>query len=204
MRLLVVEDDGPLREAMCAAATSWQFLLPGGLPERRLVSFTEVREADSMEAGIKALVEPVDVLLVDVRLGEKSGIQVAEHASKLDLAPLTLAISGQATAAEGFRLAALGVRAYLSKPFDMHELRAALALLFTEPPDLTPGARAQVGFRHVHTVQDEVKVAMLKRALTLEEGNITRAATRLGVTRTAVQQMLDRYGLPRSTGVSKQ
>jgi len=181
---------------------SWQFEVPGR-PETQLLAFTEVREADSVEAGIAALAEPADLLVVDVRLGDKSGITVAEHASKLDTAPPTLAISGQATAAEGFRLAALGVRAYLSKPFDMHELRKAIQLVFSQPPDLTPGARAQVGYRHVHTVQDEVKVAMLRRALTLEEGNITRAAGRLGVTRTAVQQMLDRYGLPRNTGLGK-
>jgi hypothetical protein len=41
---------------------------------------------------------------------------------------------------------------------------------------------------------------MLKRALQLEAGNMTRTARRLGVTRAAVQQMVDRYELPRGWG----
>ena len=61
----------------------------------------------------------------------------------------------------------------------------------------------QVGFRHIHAVQDEVKRAMLKRALQLESGNISHAARRLGITRAAVQQMIDRFELPRSKRETK-
>jgi len=196
MRLLVVEADDSLRTAIRSAAKSWTFAVARGSDAR----FATITEAESVCGAIRHLTEPLDVMIVDVKLGSESGLTVVEHANGLERAPAVLAVSDQATAAVGFQLARLGARGCLAKPFAMEDLRAAIQLMLAEPPDLAPSAKAQVGYRHIHTVQDEVKRAMLKRAFTLEDGNITRAARRLGVTRTAVQQMLDRYGLPRSLG----
>lgn len=197
MRLLVVECDRELRQAICTCAAGWTFALP---PDSvaPIATFKQIREADSVSTAITRLSEVADVLIVSTQLGAESGLTVVEHASRLDQAPATLALSDHATAAVGFQLAKLGARGCLGTPFAMDELRAAIQAILAEPPDLAASARAQVGYRHIHTVQDEVKCAMLKRAFTLEDGNITRAARRLGVTRTAVQQMLDRYGVPRS------
>ena len=196
MRMLLVEDDIPLRDALAEAASDWTVTIPsdGGFRE---VVFSEIRRAATVIEALRELSTPVDLLVVDVRLGPESGIDIVRYASDLEVTPTILAISGKATATEAFELAALGVRGYLGKPFDMRELRAAIEGALAKPPDLEQGAMAQVGFRHIHAVQDEVKLAMLKRALQMEAGNITRAARRLGVTRAAVQQMLDRYGLPR-------
>jgi two-component system response regulator RegA len=198
MRLLVVEDDVPLREAICAAARNWAFLLPevAGVREGR---FHAIAQAGGLQEGVAQLEKPVDMVILDVKLGEESGLELVEHMRRSGRVPAILSVSGQATAAEAFHLAARGVRGYLAKPFDMHELRAAIAAIFAVPPDLSSGAMAQVGYRHIHVVQDEVKRAMLKRALESESGNISRAARRLGVTRAAVQQMLDRYGFPRAS-----
>jgi DNA-binding response OmpR family regulator len=193
MRMLVVEDDVALREAICASAANWTINLPDG----RAARFEEILQASSVDEGTSALSAGFNLLLVDVKLGTDSGITLAERASRAQTVPLVLAMSRQATATEAFQLAALGVRGYLGKPFDMRELREAIQAVFQHPPDLGPTAMAQVGHRHIHVVQDQVKIAMLKRALNLENGNITRAARRLGITRAAVQQMLDRYEIPR-------
>jgi two-component system response regulator RegA len=195
MRLLIVEDDVALREAIRASAANWAIVVRD--PHEREAHFTQIAEASTVAECITHLATPCDVLIVDVRLREESGLRVVEHARQSKTLPLILAMSGQATAQEAFQLATLGVGAYLGKPFDMRELRASIQGLFESPPDLAASAMAQVGHRQIHVVQDEVKSAMLRRALALEDGNITRAARRLGVTRTAVQQMLDRYGLPR-------
>lgn len=201
MRVLIVEDDEPLRQAVVSAARTWSVQVGHGETSRS-VPLSNIVEAGSVEEGLTRLSQGCDLLIVDVRLGSESGLRIVEAANRLDPAPVMLAVSGQATANEGFHLAALGVRGYLGKPFDMRELRAAIQGAFLEPPPLEHNAMAQVGHRHIHAVQDEVKKAMLRRALQLDGGNITRAAKRLGITRAAVQQMLDRYGIPRNFGSS--
>lgn len=196
MRTLLVEDDIPLREAIREAASAWKVRVPDGGREREM-SLGEIRTAETVLGAVTELEHRFDLLIVDVKLGSESGIDIVRHARTLTWVPTILAISGKATATEAFELAALGVRGYLGKPFDLRELRAAIEAVLSSPPDLEPTAQAQVGHRHIHAVQDEVKLAMLKRALQLENNNLTRAARRLGITRTAVQQMLDRFGLPR-------
>jgi two-component system response regulator RegA len=198
MRVLLIEDDVPLRDAIRDAAINWTVEVPHQGAVRQ-VSFDSVGTASSVPEALAALRDLFDLVIVDVRLGDESGITIVRQAHELSVMPTMIAISGKATATEAFELASLGVRGYLGKPFDMHELRAAIQAVLAEPPALGHGAMAQVGHRHIHAVQDEVKVAMLKRALQLEDGNLTRAAKHLGITRAAVQQMLDRYDLPRPT-----
>jgi two-component system response regulator RegA len=195
MKLLVVEDDDDLREAICESASGWTFQVSRA--GQTGAGFSFVTQARSIDEGKERLADNYDLLILDLRLGGENGIALAKHAKGSPTAPAILCISGQATAQEAFQLAALGVRGYLAKPFDMRELRAAIQGVFDTAPDLSDPAMAQVGHRPIHVVQDEVKVAMVKRALALENGNITHAAKRLGVTRAAVQQMIDRYGLPR-------
>jgi len=197
MRLLVVAADVRLRATIRSSAPGWTFRRPGD-PRAPEATFAAVTDAGSASEAMAHFDAPIDVLIVDIDVGVDSGLRVVEHASRIDRPPATLVISGDATAAVGFQLAKLGARGCLGKPFEMDDLQAAIQTILTQPPDLGPSARAQVGYRHIHTVQDEVKAAMLKHAFTLEDGNITRAAKRLGVTRTAVQQMLDRYGVPRT------
>jgi len=196
MSLLIVEENDALRAEILRAAARWSFGSTGsGSP---LAAFTTIREARSVHEALQALEQPVDVVVVDIHLGPHSGLEVVQRASELDRVPAVFAITDRATAGVGFALAKLGARGCLGLPFEMAELRTAIETMLAEPPDLAAFAKAQVGYRHIHVVQDEVKSAMLKQAFVLEHGNITRAARRLGVTRTAVQQMLDRYGLPRS------
>lgn len=199
MRVLLVEDDIPLRDAIQNAALDWTVRIHTNGRDHE-VRPSEILVAASVAEGLAQLERGSELLIVDVRLGTENGLAIVRRALEIEPATTILAISGQATATEAFQLAALGVRGYLGKPFDLHELRAAIQGALEAPPDLQPGARAQVGYRPIHAVQDEVKLAMLKRALQLGDGNITHAAKRLGITRTAVQQMIDRYGLPRSRG----
>jgi two-component system, response regulator RegA len=192
MKALVVEDDSPLREAIATTSVRWRLQTPSGE-----VRIDEVLEAGDVAEGIRLVESDIDLLLVDVRLGDQSGIRVVEASRKRgDQLPI-LAMSGQATATEAFQLAALGVRGYLGKPFDMRELKESVQSVLGAAPDLEERAAEQVGFKHIHVVQDVVKRAMLKRALVMADGNVSQAARYLGITRTAVQQMLDRFDVPR-------
>lgn len=191
MRLLVVEDDPQLRGAIVEASEGWRFELA---PDRR-VRFEEIDEADDVDEGIAMLEHRPDLVLVDVRLGAGSGLSVARAAAEMHPAPLLLAMSGQASAGEAFALAQTGVRGYLAKPFDLTQLRATIDGVLQEPPSLDPHIKAQVGQVYIHTVQDNVRRAMVEQALARSGGNFVHAARLLGVSRQAVQQMVDRLGL---------
>ncbi len=196
--MLLVEDDAALSEAIKAAAAAWTIELTEQQREARRSS-VELTAATNLREGLERLREATfDLILTDIALGSDSGLHLVAQARKLEPAPVIIAISGEATAAQAFALSELGVRGYLAKPFDLHELRATIQSVMAQPPDVEGAAMAQVGHRPIHAVQDEVKRAMLKRALQQESGNISRAAKRLGVTRAAVQQMIDRFELPRN------
>lgn len=174
------------------------------LMRRTLLRLMELRSAALHEAAtvtdaVRVLREehktgrPVDLVLLDVRLGDESGVDVAAFASHLIPAPAVIAISGSANAAEGFALAHHGVRAYVPKA-ELAERMDELMALARGAPAPDPLFKAQVGVRSVKDMQDSVRDVMLDQALALEKGNQARAAKRLGVTRQAVQQMMRRRG----------
>ncbi len=152
-----------------------------------------VLEADSVTSAARTLrkEDDIDLILLDVRLGDESGVEVAVFASHLNPAPAVIAISGSADATEGFALACYGVRAYIPKA-ELAERMDELIVLARAAPALDPMLKAQVGVRSVKEMQEAVRDMMLDQALALEEGNQARAAKRLGVSRQAVQQMMRR------------
>lgn len=178
--VLVVEDD-PL---MC----------------RTLVRLMEPRsqkivEAQSVTAAARELRaardEPIDLVLLDVRLGDESGIDVARLASEMRPAPAVIAISGAAEGSEGFALAVHGVRAFIPKA-ELADRMDELVYWARTAPALDPLLKAQVGVRGVKELQETVRDTMLDQALALEEGNAPRAAKRLGITRQALHQLIQR------------
>jgi two-component system, response regulator RegA len=174
-RLLIVEDDIHLREAIAAAGRSWGM---------------EITEAGSVADARAALSCAPDLLLLDVRLPDGSGLECAQAARALTPAPLVIAISGAATPEESFALAQVGVRAFVSKPVTLEGLRQAFLRALETPDDLGVHAVAQVGKVPVQTVTQAVRKAMVRQALALTKGNRTETAALLGVTRQAVQQMI--------------
>jgi hypothetical protein len=56
-------------------------------------------------------------------------------------------------------------------------------------------AAALVGRVHIDLVQDRTALAMLKEALRRTDGNYTKAARLLGITRQGIQQMVARFDI---------
>lgn len=189
MRILIVEDDDELREAIAIDAETWPLRHRGGAGE--------ILTASSAGEGIALLEREPEFVLVDVRLGDDSGIRVVQAANARAGPPSCLAMSGQASAEEAFELARLGVRGYLAKPFTLGELRDIVEQAVNAAPPLEEMAQAEVGHSPILTVQDRVKKAMLLQALEIWDGNYVRTARSLGVTRQAVQQMVKRYEIHR-------
>ncbi len=172
-RVLIVEDHGPLREALARALARFS---------------AEVLQADGVRAAEAKLERHPDVVLVDVWLPDGSGRAVVERAVRLRPAPAVIAMSGHASAEEAFELARAGARRYLAKPIALEDLMRSIDEALADRPDLTPLVAAHVGQTPLREVVEHVRDVMLGEALARTGGSRTAAARVLGVTRQAVQQ----------------
>jgi DNA-binding response OmpR family regulator len=115
MRLLLAEDDAPLRESLRAAL--------------RQAGFAVDTAADGPEADFLGREEPYDVVVLDLGLPGKSGLEVLRGwratGSRLPVLVLT-ARDAWYERVEGFKA---GADDYLGKPFHVEELVARLRAL---------------------------------------------------------------------------
>lgn len=181
-RVLVVEDDVLLRSAVVRALRA-----PG----------RTIEEASTCAAAIDALKRGFDLVLLDVRLPDGSGVGVAEIAVEQRPLPLIVVLSGEATPQEAFKLAQLGVVRFLSKPFSLEDLLATIKLVHVAQSRLAPIVRAYVGRENMRDVQENVRRTMVEEALAITHGNRSAAAKLLRVTRQAIQKFI------RTTGVGQ-
>lgn len=177
-RALVVEDEDVVRRSLV------RFVRQLGV---------EVVEASSVDEAVQAL-EPVpDLIVLDIRLADGSGFSVVEAALECRPTPLIVAVSGVASTEEAFRLAGLGVRAYLQKPVTQEKFADALEAAQEAPPGIDSLAASSVGSATLPSLQSRLRQAMVHQALALSGGNYSRAARMLGVSRQALQQTLQRF-----------
>ena len=177
-RVLVIEDDVSLRTAVSRVVER--------LGDVTLSAATTAAEAKALLAKPP----PPDLIITDIRLPDDSALPVLEFCQHLSPTPIVIAISGKASAHEAFKLAKVGVSAYLPKPFSIAELLSAIEKARREVPNLEPVISAAVGQVPMLEVQKEVRRVMMKEALARTEGSRSGAARLLKVTRQAVQQML--------------
>lgn len=172
---LVVDDDPTLRGGIAT------FLREKGL---RVATAASAREA------IEQLRGKPDVVVLDVRLPDGDAFSVLEVARDLAPAPLRIALSGEASPEDAFRLAKYGVRDFLQKPASLDEIWEAIQSAADAPPDLAPAVQETVGHLSLKELTNSVRDEAIKQALASARGNRTGAAKILQVTRQAVQQML--------------
>ena len=116
LRVLIVDDEAPARSRM-------RDLLGECADDAPLVV---VGEAASGRAALEALArEPADVVLLDMRMPEMDGIEVAQHLQQLERPPAVVF----ATAFDDSAIRAFEVHAvdYLLKPIRLERLKEALA-----------------------------------------------------------------------------
>lgn len=108
-RILLVEDDALLR------ATLKSQLVEEGF---------EVEAVDGAESALGRIGSkgPPDILLLDVRLGGMSGVDLVRELSDRGEIPATILISGEATISETVEGLRLGVRDFIEKPFSKARL----------------------------------------------------------------------------------
>jgi DNA-binding NtrC family response regulator len=173
--VLVVEDNAALRTAIARLARGWG---------------AKVHEAGTVREARALLSTRPDLLIADVRLPDGSVFAALEEAAELWPKPLIVAMSGQASAEEAFRLAQIGVHGYVPKPLTLADLEEAIDRAMTEPPSLDLAVSAHVGKVPMREVQARLRSVMLRQALARSEGSRTGAARLLKISRQAVQQIL--------------
>lgn len=176
-RVLVVEDDPDVREAVGRTLEGWG----------ASVTFaTTTKEARRLLAQ-----HPLpDLILLDVRLPDGPIVPLLNEIADLSPAPIVVAMSGLARPDETFLLAPLGVRAYLSKPFGSEELAQAIDAACRDTAPLQPVITALVGRVPMRELQKIVRRLMVKEALARTQGSRSGAARLLRVTRQAIQQIV--------------
>jgi DNA-binding response OmpR family regulator len=133
-----------------------------------------------------------ELLLLDVHLPDGDAFDVLRTARTLRPMPVIVAMSGQASADESFRLGQCGVRAYLPKPLDLASFNATLDSVLVQTPDLEPHLRASVGHMAIKDVEHFVRETMVDEALAQATGNRRRAASLLRISRELLQHILRR------------
>lgn len=175
-RLLVVEDNDALRRTLTLA-------LAGRASEIRCAA--SVAEAEPL---VRAWYP--DAVMLDFALPDGNAFDLLRVIAETEPMPAIVAMSGMAGPAETFRMAQLGVRAFVPKPIEPEALDQALDEALATAPDLVPLVRAAVGHVGVHQVEEQVRATMVAEALARAHGSRNSAARLLSISRQLLQHIL--------------
>ena len=178
--VLIVEDDDVLRPRLARAFRERGF---------------EVREAADVDGALDAARgDPPEYALVDLRLGNRSGLEVVRGLVELDPATAVVVLTGYGSIATALEAVRLGATHYLTKPADVDDVLAAFTrdagvadAHSTESPAGPEGTPtlARVEWEHINRVLSDCG------------GNVSQAARRLGIHRRSLQRKLAKYPTPR-------
>lgn len=167
--LLVVEDDDWLRERLVRAFCDRGFLAQG---------------AANVAEALERSEEAPELAVVDLRIGDESGLDVVRALLAKDPATRVVMLTGYGSIATAVEAMRLGAVHYLTKPADADQILTALARGSTGEsiaPGSEPLSLARAEWEHINHVL--VSVA----------GNISEAARRLGLHRRSLQRKLAKY-----------
>ena len=176
--ILVVEDSMPLQRALKAALLACH----PGLDV--ILCGTAQQGREQLERGVPSL------LLLDVHLPDGSAFELLEVVRLLRPRPVCVAMSGKASPDEAFRLARLGVSAYLCKPLELDCINETLDRVLAEAPDLEAQVRLAVGKIPVKEAERIVRSMMVDEALARSSGSRRGAARLLKISRELLQHIL--------------
>ncbi len=166
-RLLLVDDDETFCKVLGQALTKRGF---------------EVLIANTLEGGINlAVQEEPEYAVLDLRIGQESGLVLAERLAALDPNTRIVILTGYASIATAVEAIKLGAIHYLTKPTNADEIVAAL---HREGGDATtPVAEKPMSVRRLEWEH-------LQKVIAENDGNISAAARVLGMHRRTLQRKL--------------
>lgn len=178
-RVLIVEDDAALSSTLRSALA--------GQAGQVCVARTLAEAA--------VWLEPAPCMaLLDFQLPDGTIEPLLERLCDARPLPLIIAMSGAASTEAVFRLARRGVRGFLQKPFDLHQLAAVCRASRDQAPEVAGLAREAVGKVSLQAFESQARGAMLEEALAQCQGSRRGAARLLDVSRQLLQHMLKKQG----------
>ncbi len=170
--LLIVDDDRVLRQQLVHAFTRRGF---------------DARGAATVEEALRlAREEPPELAVVDLRIGEGSGLSLLRALLELDPTTRVVMHTGYGSIATALDAVRLGAVHYVQKPADVDDLLAAFARDASPPSSLSIDASeapslARAEWEHI------------QRVLADCGGNVSEAARRLRIHRRSLQRKLNKY-----------
>ena len=167
--LLVVEDDDLLRDRLVRAFRDRGCVAQG---------------AASVSEAARLTDDAPEYAVVDLRIGEESGLEVLRALLAKDPATRVVLLTGYGSIATAVEAMRLGAVHYLTKPADADQIIAALQRGDTAETVTAAGeplSLARAEWEHINAVLVSVS------------GNISEAARRLGLHRRSLQRKLSKY-----------
>ncbi|MGD8175531.1 response regulator transcription factor [Marinimicrobium sp. ARAG 43.8] len=166
--LLLIDDDPVFRDLMA----------------RRLArEGLQVTACANLEEAESEAVAPVELILLDLMLGEETGLAAIEPLNRRFQPRQLVVLTGYASIATTVEAMKRGATNYLAKPVDMGHLLAVLT------GEATYSADEQTR----HTSPAELEWEHIQRVLLAHEGNISLTARALGMHRRTLQRKLKKH-----------
>jgi DNA-binding NtrC family response regulator len=148
-------------------------------------------ETTASPEGLEARAAQFDAVLLDMNfaIGARSGVEGLDTLARLQAADPALSVvlmttyGGVALAVEGLKRGAVD---FVLKPWR----NEALAAVMHNAARLTAEGRAGAALN-----LDDLERRTIERALAIHDGNVSRAAAALGLTRPALYRRMARHGL---------
>ena len=171
--IIIVEDDVEIAELIKQTLNDE--------PDYQAVAVHDGTRALQLMRSLKSC-----VVLLDVMLPGKSGLELVRALLALDPATKIVLLTGYASIATAIEAIRLGAVHYLAKPAGIDEILAAFAR--AHAPSVTAAAG---GFEPATLARAEWE--HIQRVLGDCGGNISEAARRLGIHRRSLQRKLQKY-----------
>ncbi len=134
-RILVVEDDPAIRLA-----------LEAGLTEDNYEVFTA---SDGIEGFKQAKSPSIDLILLDIMLPGKDGLEICGELRKADINTLVMMLTSKSDEIDKVLGLEVGADDYMTKPFSMRELKARVKALLRRTQELKKGIE-EASFGDLH------------------------------------------------------
>ena len=166
--LLIVDDDNPLRDRLARAMEKKGF---------------QVTQAESVEKGISQVKNtPPAFAIVDLRLGDGSGLKVVEEIQKYKKNSRVIILTGYGNIPTAVEAVKAGAIDYIPKPADADDVEKALLATSESKaiPPKDPMSADRVKWEHIH------------RVFELCNRNVSETARKLKMHRRTLQRILSK------------
>lgn len=169
-RLLLVDDDEVFGEVLSAAL------------ERR--GFAVAVARDCTQARALLATQQPDYAVVDLRIGDESGLALMESIGQAEFPPRTVLLTGYGSIATAVQAIKLGAVHYLTKPVAVEDIISALC------SDAAPEGQTEVPISARPLSVKRLEWEHIQRVLAENDGNVSATARALGIHRRTLQRKL--------------